>query len=134
MPVDIESATLRPRPTNVRLKNFVIPTRERSETGGTCFLPGDLKRRRYLSRTAAQASPALSSRPEHERPKDGHAQSRDLMPVDPQQRPVRESSDLSILGCPAAPHTAPPGPRDGPDPRDKVPSGMADISPGRSPG
>jgi len=21
-------------------KNFVIPTRERSETGGTCFLPG----------------------------------------------------------------------------------------------
>ncbi len=60
------------RPT----KNFVIPTRERSETGGTCFLPGNMKRCGYPSRTATQAPPALSSRAEHERPKDGHAQSK----------------------------------------------------------
>jgi hypothetical protein len=30
------------------------------------------------------------------------------MPFDPQQRPVRESSELSAFGCPVSPYTAPP--------------------------
>jgi len=39
--------------------------------------------------------PLLSSRAERERPKDGHAKSRDPIPVDIQQRPVRESSEIA---------------------------------------
>ena len=46
-----------------------------------------------------------------------------LLYADIQQRLDRESSELSALGCSASPYTAPLGPRD------KVPTGTADISP-----
>ena len=61
--------------------------------------------------------------------KDGHAQSRDPMPADIQQRPDRESSEISALGSPVVPRTAPLGRRDIQLPAAKSRQGRQIIAP-----
>jgi hypothetical protein len=49
-----------------------------------------------LERVGQPPIPSLSSRAQHERPKDGHAEPRDPMPADTEQRPEKEFSDFGF--------------------------------------
>jgi hypothetical protein len=53
-----------------------------------------LKGRGFQPRRNPSSTSTLSFRAEHELPNDGHAKSRDPKPVDIQQRPDRESSEI----------------------------------------
>ena len=76
-----------------RLQTGLWPTQAGFGLSGAVFYrrtcPGiSLERARLPAAPQPKPTSALSSRAEHERPKDGHAQSRDPMPADIQQRPT----------------------------------------------